>query len=44
MDNDLNKGKFKKKYLMVDKFSKMIYIKYQRKFLESNLYIGPEGV
>ena len=44
MGKDLNEGNFGKKYLMVDKFSKMTYIKDQKKLLESNLYIGPEGV
>ena len=44
MGKDLNEGKFEKKYLMIDKFSKVTYIKDQRKFLESDLYIGSEGV
>ena len=44
MGKDLNEGNFRKKYLMVDKFSKVTYIKDQRKFLENDLYIGPEGV
>ena len=29
---------------MVDKFSKMTYIKNQKKLIESDLYIGLEGV
>ena len=33
----------KKKYLMVNKFSKVIYIKNKKK-LESDLYIGLKGV
>ena len=44
MDKDLNEGNFEKKCLMVDKFSKETYIKDQKKFLESDLYIGLEGV
>ena len=44
MGKDLNEGKFRKKYLIVDKFSKVIYINDQRKLLESDTYIGPEGV
>ena len=38
------RANLKKKNLMVDKFSKMTYIKDQRKLIESDLYIGPEGV
>ena len=33
-----------KKYLIVDKFSKVTYINDQKIFLESGLYIEPEGV
>ena len=44
MGKDLNEGKFEKKYLMLDKFYKVTYINYQRKFLESNLYIRSNGV
>ena len=44
MGKDLNDGNFGKKYLMVDKFFKVTYIKNQKKLLESDLYIGPEGV
>ena len=44
MGKDLNEGKVGKKYLMIDKFCKRTYIKDQRKFLESDLYIGPDGV
>ena len=44
MEKDLNDGKFEKKNLMVDKFSKVTYIKDHRKLLESDLYIGLEGV
>ena len=39
MKKDLNDGNFEKKYLMINKFSKIIYIKDQKKFLESDLYI-----
>ena len=39
MRKDLNEEKFEKKYLMVDKFSKVTYIEDQRKLLESDLYI-----
>ena len=42
MGKDLNEDKFEKK--MIDKFSKVTYINDQRKFLESDLYIGPDGV
>ena len=44
MGKDLNEGNFEKKYLMVDKFSKVTYIKDKKKLLESDLYIGTEGV
>ena len=44
MGKDLNEGKFGKTYLMIDKFSNVIYIKDQRKLLKSDLYIGTEGV
>ena len=44
MEKDLNGGKFEKKNLMVDKFSKVTCIEDQRKLLESDLYIGPEEV
>ena len=37
MGKVLNEGKFEKKYLMIDKFSKVTYIKDQRKFLEYDL-------
>ena len=33
----LNEGKFGKKYLMIDKFFKVTYIKDQRKLLEYDL-------
>ena len=36
MENDLNEGKFKKKYLMINKFFKMTYIKNQRKLKKSD--------
>ena len=44
MEKDLNEGKFKKKNLMIENFSKMTYIKDQNFFLKNDLYIGPEGV
>ena len=44
MGKDLNESKFEKKYLMVDKFSKVTYIKDKKKLLESDLYIGLEEV
>ena len=37
MEKFLNEGKFKKKYLMIDKFFKVTYIKDQKKFLKYNL-------
>ena len=37
MGKVLNEGKFEKKYLIIDKFFKMTYIKDQRKFLEYDL-------
>ena len=44
MRKDLNEGKFEKKNLMVDKFSKMTYINDQKKFLKNDLYIEPKRV
>ena len=44
MGKDLNEDNFEKKYLMIDKFSKITYINDQKKFLKSDLYIGSEGV
>ena len=38
------RANLKKKYLIVDKFSKITYIKDQRKLLENDLYVGPDGV
>ena len=37
MEKVLNEGKFKKKYLIIDKFFKITYIKDQKKFLEYDL-------
>ena len=37
MGEALNEGKFEKKNLMIDKFSKVTYIKDQRKLLEYDL-------
>ena len=44
MEKDLNEDNFEKKYLMVDKFFKVTYIKDQKKFLENELYIKLKGV
>ena len=37
MGKDLNEDKFEKKYLIIDKFFKMTYIKDQRKLLKYDL-------
>ena len=44
MEKYLNDDKFEKKYLIIDKFSKVIYIKDQKFFLNSDLYIRLEGI
>ena len=44
MNKYLNEGKFEKKNLIIDKFSKMTYIKNKKKFLKYDLYIGSEEV
>ena len=44
MGKDLNEGNFEKKYLMINKFFKVTYIKDQRKFLEYDLKIGSERI
>ena len=40
----LNEDNFRKKYLIVDKFFKMTYIKDKKKLLKSDLYIGLDGI
>ena len=41
MKKDLNDDNFEKKYLIIDQFFKMTYIKDKKKFIKNNLYIGP---
>ena len=39
MRKNLNESNFEKKYLILDKFSKVTYINDQKKFIENDLYI-----